>query len=476
MNRQQNLIAKTKSGILILVYTIIFSLWCTCCFSEGSVISGSAEKEAVSESETKAPDDISGEVNVNDIVLSNTSNGSIKGTYIINSSSQNYITNLWASVEIYKIVNDASNLVGKTYYQFEIEAKSKKDLSFEYKLPENIFPGKYFIIGNVLNSTGVPISTPKKEELNLEGNSKVLIYNPSEKKLVLVDSKGEKVYPLTGPTYKAKVEPELFVEYANYSNAVLKGYPKISVYKRSKMYSEFKPILVKKGPEYTFLGTDKEGRGTIQNIIVKLPGMTEPESYFAEMVFVDEKDIPISYPVEMRYIVEGINGKIINSNARAESGFLNINTLLIGSADGSKVENALIKTVILLESSKKQIASSEQKVTLLSELTQNVSKINVNMSTDNLIVKTTLEKDGVILDSNTIKYDVKKIIKTSLQPGIALKETPIDYAISEMKEKAIPKSSRLISLLYVFVAILLVAVIIAGYIYYKKKNNVRIKF
>jgi len=228
--------------------------------------------------------------------------------------------------------------------KFSIGPSQEKDIYFAYTIPEYIPSGVNqldvtFSTRTVSLVTG-EVSIPLEKELRPK-NTDFLLPDLKGNGIHVWDIDGEIIGADVGPNILPTTNPIAKINLISTFDEEVKVTPKISIYKRSKEYLST-PVSTTTGTPVTFIPDESK------TIELKVPVMTESDSYLVRVELLDSRGNPISYEYDFRYVVKGVNGKIIASYLTDNENGLKLNIFAMGPADAeNKLTDATLNCKIM---------------------------------------------------------------------------------------------------------------------------------
>ncbi|MBP9763480.1 MAG: hypothetical protein KBD10_01910, partial [Candidatus Pacebacteria bacterium] len=381
--------------------------------------------------------------------------------FVVENKSGSFIDNLRYSFEFYngdKLEKDGllfRNLdyILSTTDSFEKMApKEIRRQTIQYKMPETIPGGNYFIRGTVYNEElsfyGINYT---KDPIKLTGRGNFIL----NKFGALIDVENKKAYRLNeGPILEK--DGTYLVAFSKNANEQL-----FNAIKEEKIYSDLKITHVSDGEKIVYEEKDilledlinpEEGKGIEFKIKPWENIKSGPHTAFIS--FKNAKGEQISESSLVRLLYEGLIGRIykvdtnINSYRKGEKLGLVVNTVIAGDADARK---AYLKAI--LKSSGETVQEFEKEINL--NPTFEGTDINVDFTDEKIKSKVVIDEIELILtdekenilDTQVIKLDPSKIF---------------EY----------PKSSNWIKNLLLSLLGLIVVVVVLAFV--KKKTNLTV--
>jgi hypothetical protein len=376
----------------------------------------------------------------------------ITGTVTILNPTDIYFPDLYLATELYlKIQETESNVINKKFTQIIVPRNGAYTYQFEHTIPHPIPSSNYDFLVRLYERTGIPLNfnyTKFKGLGNHTGG--FLVGSPDYSHILKGDERVDD--PLSGPEFSIGETPIFVLLLKNTSNESILAAPEVSVYKRSPLL-DAPPVAVRKSAPIAFEPNQQK------EIRIQLPTMEEPESYFSTLRFwEDSSNTPLSPNFEARYVIKGPNAKILNHFAKADSNVLTISNLLVGPADGSVIDNAILRVEAFDASTNERFITENQNV----RLTEDPLNASVTISLKEGVKKYTVVSQillaDAILDSTQFEYDIDIVSKTK-----DLEIAPSEEAASK------PKFSFGILILWV-IALLVPTFVV---LFYLRRKNTR---
>jgi hypothetical protein len=331
----------------------------------------------------------------------------ITGTFALSNPKDIYFSKLHIGTELYHMADEhSSNLINKEFTTIVLPRRSSYTYEFEHKIPYNIPFGSYDFLLRLYSQSGTPLNFASSPLEDLGSYSTPFIINDPDYSHLLQN--GQKIDdPLSGPNYNPLDDVIYVLLLENLSNQDIKVIPIVKVYDRSYVINST-PIEMQEGSEILFKPNEKK------EVRISLPKIQKPRSYLASLSFLNQVDRgQISPNFEARYVISGVSAKILDHFASTNSASLSINTVIVGPADGSEIENANLKVSSYDASSKKQLYEESHPISKLHEDHLTITThFPINHNIDRYLVQSEIIYDDKILDSTLETYDLNMINKT----------------------------------------------------------------
>ena len=237
--------------------------------------------------------------------------------------------------------------------KFSIGANEEVDVYFSYDLPEYL-PGDVEELAVTFSTRTMQLSKGDDsikldEAIRIEEEGFLL---PGLENDVWKINK-ETVRADTGPNVTTSTKPVAQISLKSTFSTAITVTPKITIYKRLDSYAD-EPVLSKSGDKISFKANEEKV------VEVEVPVISTSDSYFVKIEFCNEKGETVSHEHYFRYVVEGVNGKILTGYITDNEEGLKLNVFATGPADANnkltdatfscRIENANDATVLYEES------------------------------------------------------------------------------------------------------------------------------
>lgn len=343
------------------------------------------------------------EVEVYDLNIDSVDEEMISGTFAVFNPTSNHFSNLYIASELYvDIPGKGTNLINKKTDSVVLPSDKTYVFSFEHDIPYSLPIGEYTLMIRLYNRTGIPLRFDWVVLNNLGNPSVNFLINDSSKSHI--EKNGAKLDELSGPIYSNGEQPNLVLYIENIGDEPIEAFPEIRVYERS-IFTYEGYFLSEKGESIVFDPfSEKEVR-------VELPFIELPDSYLAVVNFRDINDKnQISPDFEVRYVIEGVSGRIIDQFAKIGDEKLTLNYIIIGPADDSSISGATLDVSVWDKDLDKEVYSFNRALeTLGKEPVNEMFSLPFKPTEQTYIVFSDLIYEDKILDATTYWYE-----KTSL--------------------------------------------------------------
>lgn len=177
----------------------------------------------------------------------------------------------------------------------------KREVVFSLDLTENFPEGKYSIFLEMDTNNYILSPATYIMSLPISGEGEYIL-TPSDdySKSFYYKFPGD---ALSGPSYDKNVSPIAVIKLQSNSKEKVTLFPKVTVYKRSIPFKS-EPLSVIDLDTVTFKANENK------TVKISLPKFSEPESYLAKLIFVDENGEQASYEYYFRYVIKGDGSKV----------------------------------------------------------------------------------------------------------------------------------------------------------------------
>lgn len=379
----------------------------------------------------------------NDLHVVSTDSSYVSGEYTMNNPTDIVFPKLWVSSELYVDNSDATSaLINIAYHPVEFKAYETKTFQFKHPLPNHIPRGNYSMVFRVLNRvntelgiyalSSLELSSRNLSPIHLAGNEIAFLVPNASKTMFIQD--GASPLPLTGPSFEIGEKPVLKASYKHNSSQSVTTRAKFEIYNRSVFLDE-KPIFTEITSDiFTFEpNVEKE-------VTFLLPPMEKPESYYAVITLVDDKQKPISGMIEARYVIKGENAKIIDATTHFRDEKLMVVQHVAGPADGSRINHATLHLSVSDEMG--EVVKKSQKLFQIDAIAKSVVfEFPIKGSTKLVRIHAEIEVNGNVLDQTATVYPMQDLVFASqkLPPPanpalgiIDVKDTPYAEAVNHL--------------------------------------------
>lgn len=291
--------------------------------------------------------------------------------------------------------------------KFSIGPKQEKEIYFIYDIPE-YFP-------EYVTHLGVSFFTRTMELSNTNDLIKLSkMLSPSEKGFLLTS--GDDLWEIDKKELRGDIGPEVTTSTKAYAKTNLVStfdreitvIPKVTIYKRLDCYDS-EPILVTNAKSVKF--SPKEEK----EVKINIPIISTPDSYFIKIEFVDEEGKVVSHEHSFRYVVKGINSKILETYLTEDERGLMLNIFVSGPADlDSELKDVVLSCRIEnADEPNEALYDDEVKTNLHNTLKRKVISLDKFDGLINIVLK--LYKNNETYDENTITINLDTLSSDGLQ-------------------------------------------------------------
>ena len=384
--------------------------------------------------------DLAPQINITESHLNSINKNQIQGEFTIENDEKYYLSDL--NYEI-KLLQGADSMtlrlidVSVPTDTFFVPTSGTVSKNFTYIYPQNIKSGKYTLLLQTITSSGTELGW-KTMVIDLAGSNNFLNVDSTSAKITV--GKNEAT-PLSGPSVSA-------TDSAIGSFSVQNPGDKITVVPQIRVFDRQvnKPIVKQySDAPITF------NKGETKTVSLTMPKMDKPGSYLAEVkLFKDNQQVSgIQY---FRWVLEGSGGKLIYVKADKDyykaGDNINLTVQSVGPADGSDLGTGQV-VVTASDKNGKLIGTATKDVALNFDLITSIISIPVKSDITAPKINVKLIKDGKTLDEQNINLPVFSKQAQQLNKDILLWQE-ITYAVW---------------------ALALILVLIAGFFFYKSKNQ-----
>ena len=147
--------------------------------------------------------------------------------------------------------------------------------------------------------------------------------------------------PLSGPYMEVGESPDAYIKVKSNYKENISVMPEFTIYKREAYYNTGSPIAIRYGEKIDIkVGETKE-------LKLKLPVISEPDSYYIKVRLVNEDYVSVSKEYYFRYVVNGASAKIslISTLYDSSNNVLKIFDTIIGASDGTSIiQDSIVET------------------------------------------------------------------------------------------------------------------------------------
>jgi len=363
---------------------------------------------SMAEEVIKAPD-----INIEESRILYSDAARIIGTMKLKNNTDAYFSDVYYSLGLKSFSgNDAQSetcIMGQTDpIRFSIGANQEKEIYFAYDIPE-YFPEATDELAVTFSTRTMRLSNgeasiPLTETLNNNEKGFLLPEFTTEEPVWVIEE--STVGSDTGPNINSSTKPLARFHVKSTFSEIITVIPKVNIYQRSKAYND-KPVYSFEGNKITIAPNEEK------SIELELPVMPEPESYFIRIELCNEKGEAVSHEYDYRYVVEGMNAKILRTYLTTENeNDIKLNIFAIGSADGmSDIDGVTLSCKV--EANGEIVKDEKFQVNLDATLTSKVLSLDKYEGVTTFNIK--LEKNGVIYDEYSFSADLNNLESTDFE-------------------------------------------------------------
>ena len=338
----------------------------------------------------------------------------IVGMMKVKNNTDVYFPDMYYSIGVltYELVDEAEDLYdsykvgGKEPVKFSLGANQEIDVYFSYELPEYL-PGDVEELAVTFSTRTVQLA---------DGDTSIIL-----KDVIQVEEKGflipgiepdvweinkEIIRADMGPNITTSTKPIAKVSVKSTFNTNITVTPKVTIYQRLDSYKDT-PVLSKFLDNVNFKANEEK------IVELEIPVISVPDSYLVKIEFCNEKGEIVSHERYFRYVVEGINGKILANYISDDENGLKLNVFAIGPADANnKFTDATFSCKIE--------AADDAKVLYEESFAANLGKIpgrkiiSLDRYNKPINVKLKLEKQGTVYDETNFTVNLNNL-KSNLE-------------------------------------------------------------
>lgn len=292
--------------------------------------------------------------------------------------------------------------------KFSLGANQEKDVYFTYDIPQYL-PDNVTELMVTFSTRTMQLSEGKLSfELDnaIKRDSGFILPDFSEE-LAVWDINGEVVRADTGPNVTASSKPVAKISLKSTFNKSVTVTPKITIYKRSVSFNS-EPVLSRYGESIKI-----PANGT-KNVEISIPVVSSPDSYFVNIEFCNESGECVSHEYDFRYVVEGMNAKILASYLTDNENGLKLNVFATGPADGKdKLLGASLYCIVKASDDDTVYYDERFDANLGAVLGRKV--IPLERYEVPVTISLRLEKNGTVYDEFEYNVDLKHLTSDSLE-------------------------------------------------------------
>ena len=347
-------------------------------------------------------------IEINNFTLIGLLEENLLGRFILSNKGALVYPQLWVEYELYVEGNYGEpNLLSYKTQEISMNKNELKGIEFSLKLPE-ILPQidentNHFLIITITDRIGnsYAINFTELHNLGVETDSFVF-YDYSESQFL---GHPEGTAALTGPTYKPDETAYLALPVKSFSQDEFEVVPYMEIYERDVSFNS-QPVYRGYTDQIFTLGSNEE-----KSLEIEFPMMEDPESYLVKMALFDMNGNQLSGIIRARYVISGISAKITSSfvNYNNETEELEFLIGAVGPADGSSLENALI-SINVRDSKGNQLIRESEFVDIDHSVINANTSIPYNESETMITLEIEIEKDGKVLDSIFLEYNIEDLM------------------------------------------------------------------
>lgn len=340
------------------------------------------------------PDIYAPDFEIKNLKITTSDETKIEGTFEIVNNTDKEFSGLYYATEVYVLSQNSSNLMNKEYFSFGLGSKERKVITFRNLFKTKIPKGTYSVISRIYNRTGIDLAFNLKKIGTMGTDIDFLAYQPLNCYFLI----GTQKKPAnSGPSFKVSETPVLTATFKNISTKKIDATAFINVFKRERISFPI-PLKTDSSAKFSFEA------GEQKSIDIKLPAMTDPESYQAVITMKNAIGSAISGEIEARYVVRGIGAKIINSTFTKLNEILTITYGVIGPADGSELPDSKIVVTIKDRKKNTEIYSNEIIIKLGQILYKNKHEIPIDAAVKMMTATISVVHKDKILDEAKYEY------------------------------------------------------------------------
>lgn len=335
----------------------------------------------------------------------------ITGKYTITNKEDNSISGAYVILALIQQRSDTQSLdviLEKRSDVFEMLPKQKIDKNFTIDFPATTPEGIYLISLRLYAQSGVIIDNKYtdsafsyKPETNTDDQDQNFLLTDPQKDYVIKNNKQFTLNQVQEFDPSEKVQFKFYIK--NNGNNPQIAVPDLQIFPRIDSPG-VKPIIQKKLDLITINSQEEK------NIVLDIPSLKDPNTYLAIVQMRNQKGDPISVSERFRWVVAGINGKIVGIKGMGIMptirGYdLSFKVDLVGPASSkNKLENANLNFKLYGIDSNKLISENTKPI---NSIDQNGVSDVIKISTWQLtsarseyrVVINLTSKDGKILDT-----------------------------------------------------------------------------
>ena len=373
----------------------------------------------------------------------------ITGNFTVENFEQYYLSDLNYEIELWQGSSFANLKPIDTIVPddtFFVSPKGTITKTFTYTYPQNIPSGDYTLRIQIITGRGTELGW-QDAVFSLKGSANFLNIDYAKPPQVIVGK--QTATPLSGINVSStdKVVASLNIQNPGDQITVV---PQITVFQRQvnmpivKQYQD-SPITFAKGEE--------------KAINLTMPNLTTPESYLAEVKFLQNGN-QVSGIQYFRWVVEGTSGKIIYVEATKDfykaGDSINLTIQTVGPADGSDIGQGQLQ-VTATDKNGNLVGTTSTNVELSGDLVDSAISIPVKSDLTSPAIDVKLLKGTTVLDERKINLPVFSPEAKQLQQQIQNQETSAQQTKTYF--------------IYLICAIIIVLILIAGFTIYKIKSS-----
>lgn len=344
---------------------------------------------------------------VKEINLSETSfkgGDTIKGDFLMWNTTDGIVADLDYKISLkkdYQVFGEKIFLVAD---QLNPDGTGKQN--FSYAIPANIASGNYTLFIRLYTKTGMPLNWGQKD-IVIKGNDVFL--QISDSKLMQGDREFE---PALGVNFDPNENtPAAVISARNSSAKNIEFDLKITVYSVQSNMEELESFSGEKGIFDS---------GETRSFSIALPKYETAGTYLAKAAFY-ENNIIVSNEESFRWVIKGDSARILKIESKEDFFQKDKNTEiivdLIGPADNSSVEGAIL-TVSIFDQEGKNIASSAKEVRLSNGVNSEIFNLVLKTDVANPRIEAKITKDGKELDGYVYKDGKVNNIENSAKQAL----------------------------------------------------------
>src|SRR3989344_743795 len=328
---------------------------------------------------------------VNELVVSSDifkASDIVRGSFYVESGNEFALSDV-----NYSVILSRNNLfIEEINYpaEFFVYPGDKLRKSFTYQLPENLATGDYTLSVFLLNPKGTTYGFSVPVSFKIQGAGNFVDLN----NLVVLHNQ-DRYQAEAGFAFKSNETPVIEFRAANYSDDSVAATPNIKIYRRG-----LNQELLQEYNEKNLNFAANEAR-VLQYI---LPIFDEPESYLADLIFLNGEGKPISNHALFRWIVSGLSAEVLSIAAAPSSTASNVYDVTVrhaGPAD-SFVNGGAGELLIKVIDQGKVVGQATQVIDL-----KNTGEKTFSITTEGRLVAPEVQaeiiKNGKTLDIYKVK-------------------------------------------------------------------------